>query len=128
MMQLSEAQFEMVDRYNSLLHTVEEAFEYVVESFENYERTQGDQVLADIFSALSQIRNTNENLVSLFREEKALVTDILKFEAVIKEVEKLEIQFEDQTLKQQLIKTNIFPAFQAWKLLMQKSLEKYTNQ
>ncbi len=128
MLQLSVFQYDMVERYIALLDTVEEAFEYVVEGFENYERTQGDQVLADIFSAFSQIASTNENLVALFSGELMILQHLDQFRGVIKEVEKLEGAYDNQTLKQQLITQSIFPAYQAWKLSIQKSLSKYTSQ
>jgi hypothetical protein len=128
MIQLSVFQYDMVERYTALLDTVEEAFEYVIEGFENYERTQSDQVLVDIFSAFSQIANTNENLVELFSGDKETLQNVDCFNGVIKEVEKLEGAYENHTLKQQLITQTIFPAYQAWKLSIQKSLSKYTSQ
>lgn len=128
MLQLSVFQYDMVERYIALLDTVEEAFEYVVEGFENYERTQSDQVLVDIFSAFSQIANTNENLVALFSGEKEILTTLEQFNGVIKEVEKLEGNYDNPMVKQQLITQSIFPAYQAWKLSIQKPLSKYTSQ
>ncbi|QOR66242.1 hypothetical protein IM538_21165 [Cytobacillus suaedae] len=128
MIQLSVFQYDMVERYTALLDTVEQAFEYVVEGFDDFERTQGDQVLEDIFSAFTQIVNTNENLIALFSGEKDILHNLEQFNAVIKEVEKLEGSYENPILKQQVITQSLFPAYQAWKLSIQKPLSKYTSQ
>ncbi len=66
MVHLTPEQLTVVRQYAALLDTIEEGFQYVIESFANYERTQGDVVLADIFTAFGQIDATNERSLAHF--------------------------------------------------------------
>ncbi|MFS0821635.1 hypothetical protein [Bacillus sp. 1P02SD] len=113
MLQLSLEQYDVLQRYYELLGTVEEGFEYVVSSFEDISRSNADQVLVDIFAALSSIYQTSDQLLSLFKDQKEVVTSILSFNGVITEISKLEDLYENEPQKQQLIKSNIYPAFLA---------------
>lgn len=128
MIELTEAQYVMVKNYNDLLETMEQGFEYTIESFENMERTQGDQILADVFTAFSQINETNEAMLDIFTEEKDVSTKIDNFKGVIAEIAKLEEVFDDQAARQTIILNHIFPAFQAWKMAIQKALKTYIQQ
>jgi inhibitor of KinA sporulation pathway (predicted exonuclease) len=128
MVQLTNAQFEMVQKYAALLDTIEEGFAYVEESFTNYERTQGDVVLADIFAAFSRISQTNVQLERLFVAEEEIVRSLQLFADVLNEALKLDGKLDDPNFKQQVIEQKLSPAFQAWKFVMQQALKKYIEQ
>jgi hypothetical protein len=125
---LTTPQIEMVQRYVELLDTIEEGFAYVEESFVNYERTQGDEVLADIFAAFAQIGKTNVHLCQLFAEETDIVHHLRLFSDVLEEAYKLDGNFADTNMKQRIIEQHLSPAFQAWKLSITQLLKRYVEQ
>ncbi|GMN99952.1 hypothetical protein [Parageobacillus thermoglucosidasius] len=128
MVVLTAPQIEMVQKYVELLGTVEEGFVYVEESFVNYERTQGDAVLADIFMAFAQISKTNAHLCQLFAEEPDIVNGLRLFSDVLEEAYKLDGNFSDTNLKQRIVEQHLSPAFQAWKLSVTQLLKRYVEQ
>ncbi|WP_044892947.1 hypothetical protein [Bacillus alveayuensis] len=128
MVPLTNAQFEMLQKYAALLDTIEEGFDYIEESFTNYERTQGDEVLADIFDAFVRISETNVHLSHILAEEEEIVRQLELFAGVLEEAYKLEGKLDDQNFKQQVVQNHLSPAFQAWKLSLQQSLKKYIEQ
>jgi inhibitor of KinA sporulation pathway (predicted exonuclease) len=125
---LTNAQFEMVQKYAALLDTIEEGFDYIEESFTNYERTQGDEVLADIFDAFARIHQTNTQLSLVFANEQEVVKQLQLFDGVLTEAFKLDGKLDDQNFKQQIVQNHLSPAFQAWKLSIQQALKKYIEQ
>jgi hypothetical protein len=125
---LTPMQIEMVQKYVELLDTIEEGFAYVEESFVNYERTQGDEVLANIFMALAKISETNVHLCRLFAEETDIVHHLELFSDVLEEAYKLDGNFGDTNTKQRIIEQHLSPAFQAWKLSINQLLKRYVEQ
>ena len=125
---LTPMQIEMVQKYVELLDTIEEGFAYVEESFVNYERTQGDEVLADIFTALAQVSATNVHLCQLFAEEAEIVNHLQLFSDVLEEAYKLEGNLADTNMKQRIVEQHLSPAFQAWKLSITRLLKRYVEQ
>jgi inhibitor of KinA sporulation pathway (predicted exonuclease) len=128
MISLTTPQLEMVQKYVELLDTIEEGLAYVEESFVNYERTQGDVVLADIFAALAKISETNVHLCRLFAEETDIVYHLRLFSDVLEEAYKLDGNFADTNMKQRIIEQHLSPAFQAWKLSITRLLKRYVEQ
>jgi hypothetical protein len=125
---LTEANFDLLKKYHDLLETIEEAFDYVRESFVNDKYTHGDQVFADIIDALAQIHRTNQSLAEIFSEDDALKAIIQSFEAVLTELFKLESHMQDHTKKQHILQHHVFPDFEAWHLSLQPFLKKYIQQ
>jgi hypothetical protein len=125
---LTTPQIEMVQKYVELLDTIEEGFAYVEESFVNYERTQGDEVLANIFMALAKINETNVHLCRLFAEETDIVHHLRLFSDVLEEAYKLDGNFGDPNMKQRIVEQHLSPAFQAWKLSITQLLKRYVEQ
>jgi len=129
MMNLTPEQLAVVRQYAALLDTVEEGFTYVVESFHNYERTHGDVVLADIFTAFGQIEATNQqSLASFFAEDEAMLAEIERFSAVVDEAWKLDGKLDDQNAKQHVVENHLAPAFEAWKTSILHHLRPYVEQ
>ncbi|MDX8360576.1 MULTISPECIES: hypothetical protein [Bacillaceae] len=128
MVTLDAVQFEMVKQYFNLLDTIEEGFDYVISSFENYEQTESDRIFADIHAAFLKIYETNQFMVQIFREDADVESHIDQFEDVVHEVNKLEDVIFDVAAKQRLIVSNINPVFITWKNSIQRALRKYIQQ
>jgi len=128
MIVLTNAQLEMTQRYISLLDTIAEGFKYIEESFTNYERTQADEILADIFTAFARIAETNEKLARLFADEQGIVNQLCLFHGVLEHAYKLDGKLHDPNYKQLIIQKHLSPAFEAWKLSILQSLKKYIEQ
>ncbi len=129
MVKLSHEQLAVIQQYVALLETIEEGFAYVCESFTNYERTQGDVVLADIFMAFGQIGTTNErSLAHFFADDIALLNELQRFSSVVEEAWKLDGKLHDPNAKQQIVEKHVAPAFEAWKLSVMQHLRPYVEQ
>ncbi|MGG3841782.1 hypothetical protein [Anoxybacillus kestanbolensis] len=129
MVHLTPEQLTVVRQYAALLDTIEEGFQYVIESFANYERTQGDVVLADIFTAFGQIDETNRSsLARFFADDRAVLEEIARFSAVADEAWKLDGKLHDPNTKQQIVEKHVAPAFEAWKVSVMQHLRPYVEQ
>jgi hypothetical protein len=125
--QLDEKQYTLIHQYKEILQTVEEAFEYVESSFDDYSKTEGDLVLSDIFAALGQIESSNQLLKELFQDENEVLTALGKFDEIPKQAIKLEGNFNDQNVKEKVIKESLSPAFSAWKMEVEKVLQLFVG-
>ncbi|OCA89170.1 hypothetical protein A8F95_06380 [Bacillus wudalianchiensis] len=105
--------------------TIEEGFVYVINSFKDYSKTESDQMLSDIFAALYQVANVNETLQSIFADDIQEV--IGRFETVAEQASKLEGYFNDQQMKEKVIKESLYPAFHAWAQEMERVLAPYVR-
>jgi hypothetical protein len=123
--QLDEKQYTLIHQYTEMLQTVEEAFEYVASSFDDYSKTEGDLVLSDIFAALGQIESSSQLLRELFQDENEVLTALGKFDEIPKQAMKLEGNFNDQNVKEKVIKESLSPAFSAWKMEVEKVIKPF---
>jgi hypothetical protein len=123
--QLDEKQYTLIHQYTEMLQTVEEAFEYVESSFDDYSKTEGDLVLSDIFAALGQIESSSQLLRELFQDENEVLTALGKFDEIPKQAMKLEGNFNDQNVKEKVIKESLSPAFSAWKMEVEKVMKPF---
>lgn len=55
----TEEHIHLVQQYREMLDSIEEGFKYVLASFQDYSKTEGDLVLSDIFAAFLQIAQVN---------------------------------------------------------------------
>lgn len=124
---LSEEKYILVKRYNDLLDTVEEAFDYILKSFNDLSFTEGDRLLDDVFQAFSQIINTNFILAEQFKDSIELLKNLALFSEVVEKAEMLDGKFHDQTAKQKVISEYLYPAFSAWKQIVEKDLKPYSH-
>ncbi|WP_075982941.1 hypothetical protein [Bacillus massilinigeriensis] len=123
MTKLNEDQFQMIGQYTELLDTIEEAFSYIITSFENIELTATNQLIGDIITAFQQIIVTNDQLAELLKNESALIQNIKAFHGVIQQAEKLEGVWNDPIQKQTIIREQLYPAFAEWKAGLQPQLK-----
>lgn len=91
---------ELSRQYLDLLNTVEEGLEYVLASFLDYEKTEGELIISDILKAFNQILESNKILLSIYKEESSIVQLINDFETVILEATNLNMCYIIQMKKE----------------------------
>ncbi|UTE77302.1 hypothetical protein [Rossellomorea sp. KS-H15a] len=111
---LDEKQYELVSQYVGMLDTIEEALNYVEASFTDLSKTEGDQVLSDVFMAIGQISESNPLLKELFDEER-IQKALTGFDTVTDQAWKLDGQLDNNEVKQSVVKENLSPSFSTWK-------------
>lgn len=124
-MNLAIEQQELSKQYLDLIFTVEEGLEYVVSSFSDYERTEGDRILNDIFAAFIQIAESNQVLLKIFNNNPSILKAIEGFQEVMQQVLKLEGHLHDPNEKELIIREGISPLFVEWKNTIQKELQPF---
>jgi uncharacterized protein YicC (UPF0701 family) len=124
--QLDEKHYAFIHEYDQMLSTIEEAFQYVVASFDDYQKTEGDRILTDIFQAFTQIAESHAVLNSLFSENPSMTATIQRFEEVMNQAMKLDGSFADQNIIETVIKDHLYPAFSDWHKQISEKLNSYT--
>lgn len=128
MIRLEENQHILIKEYQDLLVTVEEALEYIVASFDNLEKTEGDRLLLDVFQALPHIASTSEQLSRLFEKESSSLEGALaSFHVVAEKAAMLEGNFGNLEKKQEIIREQLYPAYTGWSQKVQQELSSYTQ-
>ncbi|KAB2332677.1 hypothetical protein [Bacillus mesophilum] len=125
MLKITEDQHVLIKEYTEVLNTVEEAFEYIVDSFTNLEKTEGNVLLADVFQALPQILTVNEQLSILFQDYPSIQKVLQVFDVVMEKAELLDGNFDNAQVKQTVIREQLYPAFAAWSVMIQQELKPY---
>lgn len=128
MIKLEGNQHILIKEYQDLLITVEEALEYIVASFDNLDKTEGDRLLLDVFQALPHIASTSEQLSRLFEKESSSLEGALaSFHVVVEKAAMLEGNFGNLEKKQELIRKQLYPAYTGWSQRVQQELTSYTQ-
>lgn len=122
---LNIAQYETLQKYVQLVATVSEAFTYITESFDDFQKTEGDRLLGDVFEAFAQIAKSNDQLVQWFANEKQLMIDVNAFSNIVEQINELEDAFADVNLRQALICEKLSPAYKTWASTVQLTLQPY---
>ena len=63
---LTEEQVDVLHHYKELLASIEEGFKYILASFSDYSKTEGDVILIDIFAAFNQVIQVNADLPAFY--------------------------------------------------------------
>ncbi|MGG3912660.1 hypothetical protein [Rossellomorea vietnamensis] len=121
---LDEKQYELVSQYVGMLDTIEEALNYVEASFTDLSKTEGDQVLSEVFMAIGQISESNPLLKEMFDEE-GIQKALTGFDTVTDQAWKLDGQLDNNEIKQSIVQENLSPAFSAWKASIDIELKPY---
>lgn len=121
---LDEKQYELVSQYVGMLDTIEEALNYVEASFTDLSKTEGDQVLSEVFMAIGQISESIPLLKELFDEE-SIQNALTGFDTVTNQAWKLDGQLDNNAIKQSIVQENLSPAFSTWKASIEKELKPY---
>ncbi|MGM7721401.1 hypothetical protein [Metabacillus sp. Hm71] len=125
MVSLTNDQYEMLHYYYTLLNTIEEGFDYVIESFTNLELTEGDSLFKDILSAFYHIDSSHLTLYALLEEETGMIEEMQKFDQVILTLDREAAIFTTIEQHHDFVKNQLFPAFLAWKEMVQAKLQPY---
>ena len=124
---LTEEQTQLVREYTTMLQNIDEAFEYVVASFADYSKTEGDLVLSDILSSFVQLIQVNDDLTTIYHENMEVKNAILDFQKVVAEAEKLDGIFEKSQEKQEVVQRHLYPVYKKWYGSIQPQLVAYTQ-
>ena len=124
---LTEDQTQLVREYTEMLVNLEEAFEYVVASFTDYSKTEGDLILSDILSAFVQLIQVNDDLSTIYHDNTEMKNSILSFQEVINAAEKLNGIFEKSQEKQEVVQQYLYPAYKKWFESIYPQLVVYTQ-
>ena len=125
---LTENHYEMIHFYYNLLNTIEEGFDYVVQSFSNLELTEGDRIFKDILAAFYHVDSTHKTLHAVLQEERELVEEMEKFDGVIVALDEESSIFTSLDTHQDFVKNQLVPAYLAWKESVQSQLQPYITQ
>lgn len=122
---LDEKQYELVSQYVGMLDTIEEALNYVEASFTDLSKTEGDQVLSDVFMAVGQISESHRLLSEIFDGREEIRNALTGFDTVTDQAWKLDGQLENNSVKQSIVQENLSPAFSTWKVAIKNELNPY---
>ncbi|RDI40110.1 hypothetical protein [Falsibacillus pallidus] len=124
-LEMTKEQLEFCKQYTGLIETVNEALDYVVASFSDFEKTEGDVVLNDVIQAFVQIAQSHVSLEVLFQDDKEVVQGIQSFSNVLNQLERLEGKMDDLTLRSDIITNDVAPAYRSWSTDMLSKLQPY---
>ncbi|MFE7060625.1 hypothetical protein ACFVAD_00570 [Sutcliffiella sp. NPDC057660] len=122
MMRLNEEVFLVLQQYNGLLESLEEAFLYLCDNADQPASNTTKQVKEDSYLAITKIVETHVFMVDWFSEQEDALKVITEFEGFIDELESLG-HFSAHPIKEkEVFSTYLIPAFEEWKVDMQKQL------
>jgi hypothetical protein len=125
---LTEANFNLCQQYLNMVSVIDEGFSYVISSFTDYSKTEGELVLSDIIQALTSIAQTNTLLEQGLADDPSVQRVIASFQDVANEALKLDDFKNDFNMKMTIINELLYPSFSAWKDIVQNAIGKYIKQ
>lgn len=121
-MRLNEEEFLVLQQYNGLLESLEEAFLYLCDNAEQPATDAVKQVKEDSYLAIAKIAETHVFMVNWFSHDEDTLQAIGRFEGFSDELESLG-HFNAHPIKEkEVFSTYLIPAFEEWKIDMQKQL------
>ncbi|WP_404322638.1 hypothetical protein LG298_23595 [Cytobacillus firmus] len=124
-MTLTEEQYLFMKEYSDLLYTIDEAFDYIVKSFSDFSKTEGERLLGDIFQAFPQVASAHEQLSQLVQDNEPMLNAIADIITVADQAELLIQNFDDLPIRQEIISKKLYPAFAEWHKNIQQELNPY---
>ena len=125
LMTLTEKQYLFMKDYSDLLYTIDEAFDYIVKSFSDFSKTEGDRLLSDVFQAFPQVASAHEQLSHLVQGNHTMLKAIADISAVADQAELLIQNFDDLLVRQEIISRKLYPAFAEWHKNIQQELNPF---
>lgn len=125
MLTLTEEQYLFLKEYSDLLYTIDEAFDYIVKSFSDLSKTEGERLLGDIFQAFPQVASAHEQLSQLVQDNQPMLKAIADISTVADQAELLIQNFDDLPVRQEIISKKLYPAFVEWHKNIQQELNPY---
>ncbi|WP_226618561.1 hypothetical protein [Cytobacillus firmus] len=111
--------------YSDLLYTIDEAFDYIVKSFSDFSKTEGERLLGDIFQAFPQVASAHEQLSQLVQDNQPMLKAIADISTVADQAELLIQKFDALPIRQEIISKKLYPAFAEWHKNIQQELNPY---
>lgn len=121
MQRLKEEDFMVLQQYNDLLETLEEAFNYLCQHADAHLET-GQQVRQDSYLAIARLLETHVKMTDWFYDKEEALQVIAAFEVIIDELESLGHFDKGHIPEKAAFSTYVLPVFEEWKLNMQKQL------
>lgn len=122
---MTEGEFYLLKKYNALLETVEEAFDYLSDDNRNASTPVTRQIVMDSYEAIGKIAEAHVNLVLLFEKNEEALQVIAQFGDLVDELEKIG-HFEQNTVpEKETLQTYIKPAYETWKNQIQHHIIPY---
>lgn len=124
---LTADQYNLLAFYYQFLNTIEEGFDYVIESFQSLHFDESRLMLIDIITAFYHIDSSNPILLAILEENNDLRKEIMKFDSVIETVERIELVVLLPHEYELFVKKELSPVFLAWKESVQIQLKDYVT-
>lgn len=125
MIQLEDVQLDTLKQYVDVANTVEEALDYILASYEDPSKTEGEFLLSDIFHALTKMIDTNGQMIFWFKEEESTIVHLLRLNDLMDQLLELENNFEDEVFRQQFVTNQLAPLYKEWLLTTNFTFQKY---
>lgn len=122
-----EEHIQLAHQYREMLESIDEGFQYVIASFQDYSKTEGDLVLSDIFTAFVQIVQVNQDFSVIFQDDPSIIEAVNSFDEVVLAAEKIDGLFEKSQEKQEVVSNFLYPAYRHWYQKIQPLLIKHTQ-
>lgn len=120
---ITEEKFIFLKEYLNTVNVVEVGFSYILSSFNDFNKTEGDRVFSDIIQALTIIAHSNALLEQILQDDTSTQLIMKSFNNVTEALFRLDGYFDDYNMK--IIKELLYPAFSDWKYIVHSTIGKY---
>lgn len=124
---LTADQYNLLAFYYQFLNTIEEGFDYVIESFQSLHFDESKLMLINIIAAFYHIDSSNPVLLAILEENANLRKEIMKFDSVIQVLDHVEMVMSFPNQYESFVKNELSPVFSAWKQSVQTQLKQYVT-
>lgn len=125
MVQLEELQLDTLKQYVDVANTIEEALDYILASYHDDTKTEGEVLLADIFHALTRMIDINGQMIFWFKEEESTIVHLLRLNDLMDQLVELEKNFDDEVFRKQFVTNQLAPLYKEWLVTTNITLQKY---
>ena len=125
MVTINEEQLDLIKHYYELVEVVDEALQYLSSDRYNEDGKVEQKVMQDSLMAISKIMEANEHLKRIFSSAPDKVHTFDQFESFLDELDRLNDVFDISVLRKETLQQRVAPAFEAWKMGVEKKLIKY---
>ena len=125
MVTINEEQLDLIKHYYELVEVVDEALQYLSSDRFNEDGKVEQKVMQDSLMAISKIMEANEQLKRIFSGVPDKVQTFNQFESFLEELDRLNDVFDISVLRKETLQHHVAPAFENWKLGVEKQLIKY---
>lgn len=126
MVELKEEQMSFLKKYNTLLDTISEGFEYLEEKIpaDAEAPPQAQQVFADILQSFQQLNQSHHQIKEILGHKHKLGNIFQDFHEVVGFLSQWFEKSSSQA-KKELLSSYIIPNFESWRYNMQGLLKRY---